>query len=687
MAEYYDRAYIDAHTSFESLDFDDHRVIPQSGVQQYIFPDDDPHNAIWDYYVTPDKRHLFSLCAEGDFSESFSLCEYFPETNTVKVVFKFDDTITHYPNTIKGSKIHTSLCSMPDGRVIFQNHTTAAAPHHPVWMPFSYRNHLWEGFPGSNLMIWDPKTNHVEDLGIPVRHESLYGGVYSARANAFFSTSLMNGHVYRFDLKDRHVTDYGNLSEYANCCIKIGPDGHVYLASDNGDFMRINTETLEYEDLGVKLIMAPDMKQNNMQMMYGVNGPDGKLYIGARFCETLQAFDPATGKMEAIGSIMPEELKKYPHVGMIYGFDFDEDGTLWYGLMTHPSAESRHKNGEIAFFLCSWDFLHGGKPVNYGLMGTEKRRVLVFSEAHITDGKFIGADTNHWYDPVSMFCVDLKKLKADHAAGIKGPLTHDAYHYTRFENGADVYEGDLGRDAAPLYSKIDSEHERTDKYNEMNDEIFFGAYREAYVTKPWHILGYENATVRELTANDDGTCTVICGNGSYTALTIQNGEILSRKDNVDWVPKKLPAELNALRLPASAGRRWLANVTAAVNLSDGRTLIGTEGGLCGIISENGVYSLGEVGAFGAVHDLTVTADGKKVYGIAGASEDIGMLFSYDETNGLVQLGYVKVHDPRPVVGELGYLVHPVAISVSGDGKRLCIGSDDVKSCVVELYLK
>lgn len=687
MATYYDRAYINAHTTFEALDPEDHRVIPQSGVQQYIFPDDDPHNAIWDYYVTPDKRHLFSLCAEGDFSESFSLCEYFPETNSVQIIFKFDDTITHYPKAIKGSKIHTSLCSMPDGRVIFQNHTTAAAAHHPIWMPYAYRNHMWEGFPGSNIMIWDPKTNKIEDLGIPVRYESLYGGVYSARANAFFSVTLMNGHVYRFDLKDRRVTDYGNLTESSCCCIKVGPDEHIYFASDNGDFMRINIDTLEYEDLGIKLLMAPNMTQNNLRMMYGVNGPDGKLYIGARWCELLQAYNPVTKQIEPIGSVMPDDLKKYPHVGMIYGFDFDEDGTLWYGLMTHPSAESKYPRSEISFFLCSWDFLHGGKPINYGLMGTEKRRVLVFSEAHITDGKFIGADTNHFYDPVSMFCVDLKKLKEDYAAGVKGPLTKDAYHYTRYENGADIYPGDLGRDAAPLYQKIDSEYERTKKYNDMYREVSFSAFSEAYITKPWRILGYEKASVRELIANDDGTCTVICGNGPYTRLVLKKGELLSREDDYAWTPKALPNDMNGLRLPASAGRRWLANITAAVTLSDGRCLVGTEGGLCGIVSGNSVYSLGEVGVFGPVHDLTVTADGKKAYGVAGADEDIGMLFSYDDVNGLVQLGSVSAHDPRPLIGETGFLVHPVAVAVSGDGKRLYVGSDDVKSCVIEMFLK
>ncbi|MBE6930526.1 MAG: hypothetical protein E7463_09625 [Ruminococcaceae bacterium] len=688
MSRKYDRAYMEEHAGFAALDPEDHRLVPQSGVKHCIFPDDDKHNAIWDYYVTTDGRHLFSACAEGDFAEGFILYEYFPESNEVKKVFAFDDTITHLPDAIKASKIHTALCSMPDGRVIFQSHTTAAAPGHPVWMPFAYRNHMWEGFQGSNIMIWDPKTGHVEDLGIPVPHESLYGGAYSARCNAYFSVTMMNGHVYRFDLDTRHVTDYGNLTESSCCCIKEGPDGHIYFASENGDFMRINTETLEYEDLGVRMTVDTRYKDfNNLQMMYGLNGPDGKLYIGPRHNEFLQVYDPATNTLEVVGSVMPEDLKKYPHYGMIYGFDFDDDGVLWYGLMTHPQPQSGYKGFEISFFLCSWDFLHGGEPINYGMMGSENRRVLVFSEAHVTGKYFVGADTNHWCDPIAMYCVDLEKLKADYAAGIKGPLTKDAYHYTRYKNGANVYEGDLGTDAAPLYQQLEEERERTSQFAEWANEAFFKGYEKGFVFKPWRAFGYEDAAVREITVNADGSATVICGDKKFRKLVIKEGELLSVEELIDWTPKAMPEMLSGLRLPASAGRRWLANATAAVQWHDGRYLVGTEGGLVGLAGPKGVYALGELGVFGPVHDICVTGDGRKAYGVAGAEKDLGMLFSYDDDEGLQQLGIVDLRDRRPHVGEGVRVGRPSAIAVSEDGRKLYIGSEDVKSCVVELILK
>ena len=687
MADYYNREYMEAHAEFAPLSPKDHRLLPQSGVQQYIFPDDDKHNAIWDYYVTSDKRHLFSACAEGNFAEGFVLYEYFPKTNTVEQIFRFDDTITNYPETIKASKIHTSMCEMEDGRIIFQSHTTAAAPSHPVWMPYGYRNHMWEGFPGSNVMIWDPKTNHVEDLGIPVRRESLYGGVYSARRRAMFSSTLMNGHIYRFDLDTKKVTDYGNLTEGSCCKLQEGPDGHIYFASGNGDLMRINIDTLEAEDLGLRFVIDTRYKdRNDMRMMYGLNGPDGKIYFGPQHCELLQAYDPATGKLEVIGSVMPEELTHYPHHGMIYGFDFDENDVLWYGLMTHPQPGSGYTGFEVSFFLCSWDFLHGGKPINYGMMGTEKRRVLVFSEAHITDGIFIGADTNHWFDPISMFCVDLEKLKKDYAAGIRGPLTKDAYHYTRYQNGADVYPGDLGRDAAPLYEKLEEEKARTEEYTKMGNQWRFSDYKKCYMFKPWREIGFEGGVIRGLYANEDGSCTILCGKEVYTRYRWKEGEILSCEKNVEWQKEPLLTLPDHVSLPAAAGRRWVAEATATVRMHDGRILVGTKDGLLGLVGETSVFSLGSVGMNGPIQALCITGDGKKAYGAAGAKEDMSMLFSYDNEHGLVQLGMVSAEDLRPTVGEMCVLDHISAMAVSSDGSRLYIGNDDVKSTVVELYL-
>ena len=92
---------------------------------------------------------------------------------------------------------------MTDGRMIMTTHTTDKSPRHPTWLPYAYYHHLWEGFAGGNIIIYDPKTGHAENMGIPVPHESIYGAVYEPAHNALFFLGFMRGHLYRYSIDEK----------------------------------------------------------------------------------------------------------------------------------------------------------------------------------------------------------------------------------------------------------------------------------------------------------------------------------------------------------------------------------------------------------------------------------------------------------------------------------------------------
>ena len=102
-------------------------LVPQSAVKQCYITDAPGYNAAWDYHITPDGRHFIPCCAEGTFPEYVRLYEYYPETNTVELKFKLEDKITVYPRTIRPSKFHTCMNSMPDGKIIMTTHTTVGS--------------------------------------------------------------------------------------------------------------------------------------------------------------------------------------------------------------------------------------------------------------------------------------------------------------------------------------------------------------------------------------------------------------------------------------------------------------------------------------------------------------------------------------------------------------------------------
>lgn len=130
-------------------------------------------------------------------------------------------------------------------------HTTAQSPVHPYWYPEPFYNHPFEGYPGSIILIYDPETGAVENRGIPVPHESIYGACYDQKRNSLYFTGYLRGHLYRYDLDTSYVRDYGQVTEFGSFRLHKAGDGNIYSASRSGNFYRINTDTQEIEELGI----------------------------------------------------------------------------------------------------------------------------------------------------------------------------------------------------------------------------------------------------------------------------------------------------------------------------------------------------------------------------------------------------------------------------------------------------
>lgn len=145
------------------------RLIPQSCITQKIF-ENTYHNAIWDFYVTPQGRIFLSLCAEINYPEIVRLYEYIPRTNEFRLHFKLEDRVLQHPQAIRASKMHTSFCQMKDGRLIMTTHTTAKSVLHPDWMPEAYYTHPWEGYQGSNILLYIAAFHRAQNCFDPALH-------------------------------------------------------------------------------------------------------------------------------------------------------------------------------------------------------------------------------------------------------------------------------------------------------------------------------------------------------------------------------------------------------------------------------------------------------------------------------------------------------------------------------------
>lgn len=653
---------------YEPISDDSYRTIPQSALTYCGFPDDVKHNAIWDFTVLDDGRVFFSLCAEEIVAMYVRLYEYLPETNTFKLHFQLEDKVFQFPRAISTSKIHSSIHKMKDGRLIMTTHTTAKSPVHDVWLPRQYYSHLWEGYQGSIVIIYDPETGVFENRGIPVPRESIYGGVYDEKHHAFYFTGYFRGHLYRLDIATNELKDYGQVTEYGSFRLHVGPDGHVYGNSRSGNVYRVNTDTLEIEDIATFPLDENDpWAPAYRQIHFAVNGPDGYIYLAVYWHPQLIRLDPKTGEITLMGTYAPDVdvFNQQPRV-RINAMDMDDNGVLWY--LSSMSTGNR---------LCKWDVLRGGKPQYLGMLGPKERISPCASEMLFHNGKFYISETNHSWDPPAVMVLDPEKLEAALAAGEDRPMSEDPYNYMFFKDGEKQFP--LGEDEYfRLQEKI--------QYRRDVDS-YLGAFRlknypelkphSTSFVRVWREIGTPYSQVKRIRWADNDTVIAQCeSGGKCTELTIVNGKLTGHTEiaALDAAPT-VPEALQDLAYPVVPGRQYKSTPVAACPLSDGRWLVGTGEATVGIVKDGRVFSLGACAPHGPIRGMTSDGNGT-AYGVAGDPMDQGMVFRYTDEGGLEQLGCVfadTYDDPESLIYGSFELS---CCALSPDGTKLAIGAED-----------
>lgn len=662
------------------------QMIPQSAVKQ-CFIDAPGYNAAWDYCITPKGRHFISCCAEGTFPEYVKLYEYLPDTNEMKLCFNLEKSIVIYPRTIRPSKVHTSMNPMPDGRLIMATHTTASAPNHPCWMPEAYYSHMWEGFMGSNIIIYDPDTGKIEDLGIPVPRDTIYGAKYIAEYNCLFFSTYMRGHAYCFDLKGRSVTDYGQCTEFGVYYLAEAVDGNLYFTTRSGALWRFDTTTLRPEYTGVdvpedptkiKMCNAPNCGRNRNVMAYAANGGDGRLYFAVHVGSRFFAYDPKTNILEMLGQSIPEAVRKLTPYAMVAGMVFDRYGKLWYSC----------GEGHMGLRLCRIDIMDPqAEPEDFGLIGTEKRVQATVENMFIKDDILYMSDTNHGADAPGIVVVDLKRVRENTCEMrilCQDPVLYidEKNHKMRYE---DLYQGNLKDDSRHFIEFLD-QCARDGRYLTENPVCFGKGQR--YVCKLWKEFGTDSSQVLSVSYDKEGNVLAYLGVESGICVTVRDGVILKwrkcsfvQREETEAVKKRF----NQYPLPAHPGRQYLAVASAYGELADGSILVGTIDGMLAVIKDGKVFCLGAVCNDGAVHDIAVSPDRKKAFGVAGDPDSLGIIFVYDAENGLKLEGCIRFEDGNGRES-VGVSCEPCCIAVSPDGKRVAIGVRDYLGCVYEFEI-
>ena len=660
---------------FGPIDLKMHELVPQDGVRLSLFPKECKYNAIWDYAVSPEGRHYFGLCAEHSYSAYAQFYEYKPDDGSFERCFKVEDSIVTYDRNIRASKIHTSICFMPDKRIIMTTHTTAAAPDHKYWLFMHYLNHPYEGYSGSNVLIYDPAAKKVEDCGIPVQRDTIYGACYDPSHNALYFCTYLRGRVYRLDLDNRNLTEYGQITGQGSFYMKMGKDGNIYFTTRNGCLLRIDTTTQKIEDVGFKFT------PRSMMMPHAIDGPDGNLYMFAHNCPNLFVFNYNTKNVTGEYNAIPGEFKSANWNYAYGGGGFDEQGVLWYSVsMREGSDESIYSMR----YLCRLDFNQKDPaPVNMGAMGTREHTVCSSCDAYVQNDAFFAVTSNHANDPPGIIKIDLEPVRR----GYDKPrvLVNDPISYMGLIDGEKLYDGDLYADAEKYYENR-REFADYNRFVAENRPSFWTPRCE--ISLLWMELGRGFSSVRKVEFNDDGDIVAVCGQpDNYTRVIIRSKKIISMESNYTYAEsdRSVVAErFSHVKLPKQAGRNFLAVASAYCLLADNKFLVGTLDGMLAVVDGDKAFSLGSVSVGEPILSIASNKAGTTAYGVASDPHGFGMVFRFDMETGLTLYGYIMAHDFNK---DSGYSYEPCTVAFAPDEKSIAIGARDNMGTVYRFFFE
>lgn len=653
-------------------------LIPQEGVKLCIPEGYPTSNCCWDGTLSPDGIFYISLGSEGGEGNYAYLNRYNEAENKVETCFYTKDYILPQKRSFPGSKLHSNIDFLPDGRIICCNHTTDKPPHHPEWLPYAYHSHPWESFAGSSLFIYDPKTGFVDSCGIPYPKETLYGGVYSAKNNAYYTVGFFKGHIVKYDLTTREATDLGKGIETCSHRLHIGPDKNVYYTSPAGWLNRINVDTDRLEWTGIRLPKHYCDTNNRWLPRYITsyfNLDDERMLMLAGYANQMFEYNIRTNEIKEYGQLIScgELFEGYGNLYYNFSGDLDKDGVLWYSVSPRlevPASErgTTHPTGA---YLLRWDWQNGGKQELMGLLGTPDCVCGLISDLRIDRERDVLFAVCSSGKTPPLICLDLAAQRRN--AGARGPAHNVAKNYPQKVDPKDVPATMPGGTRGYEGASFENNHEAFNTH-------------KVYQIRLWTKLkdDQENSAVLGLYWVNPTTIRGVCGNHEPKYGFEIHGQIVThvtlltdmdeanRQEYLSCSIPQIPDP--GVKLPHVAGRQYLAVPSASTDWHDGRKLYGTKDGMLAMVNGEKVFSLGLTSSSGPVRALCTNAAKTVAWGTCGDELDLCGIFRYDDEGGLQTQGLLYWRGKG-----INSLVSPdylTCIACSPDDSFLAMGSGD-----------
>jgi len=388
------------------------RMVHPDALEVHEFSAYPNQNAIWDMTADPAGRVYIGLCNEGEPGHAAKLLSYEIARRQVEECFDVAEA-THDPSWlghIPQSKFHTALHVGRDGRLYGPTHTTAPAFNRPIWdieQAFDERD---IAYPGSHYLIYDPRTCALQDLGIPVPYDPIYGGIYDDQRGVHYLLTYLRGRLYAFEPAAWRVRDLGRVNNFGQCILFKDRHGRVFGVESSGHLWRYDPDRDKVETLNAVMPRPAERARLLTALTDGMWGPDGKYYSSALYEGRLWRYDPddgPEGRFEDLGMGWGEATAER-HQNLLWCPKFAPDGMLYYGFATYGGAK-HCRYFDLRIVRCDPRTL---RRENMGVVYHNGSSLLFGAGAVGADGRIYWGDGCRFGRPAALVIFDPAKVGA-----------------------------------------------------------------------------------------------------------------------------------------------------------------------------------------------------------------------------------------------------------------------------------
>lgn len=257
------------------------------------------HNVIYSAAAGLDGRIYLGLSAEMDAPGAFGqvIC-YDPDADCFQDIVDFADIVRYPAGSLRHphSKIHTAICVGRDGKIYAATHMTAPPAGEDFYHYWHVSNDKERSFPGSHLIMYDPGTGKVEDLGTIAPGCGCRWLGHNPDRDELYMTTFLTAHFVVVKLRTGEVKDLGRISQYDFMGPCYSSSGYVFTTDCQGLLLRYDPVSETLQRLPVRIPNAPWRDHDGNGVFHFVPGPDKlKLYGVSAIGQRVFEYDPSVG--------------------------------------------------------------------------------------------------------------------------------------------------------------------------------------------------------------------------------------------------------------------------------------------------------------------------------------------------------------------------------------------------------